>query len=120
MDLGLTQSNITSLDWGSTLAVRHPSSPWNKFGKVAQTATMRGWRYSSTKEGWFAIITVIIAIVTSLVTFELGLRLFPPTWLRSTMEFLAVHRGEVTFGADGFPRRTQNGGFWGFEANSEF
>src|SRR5262249_54622597 len=38
------------------------------------------------------------------------------------MEFLAVHRGEVTFGADaGLPRRiTHNGGFWGFEPNSEF
>jgi hypothetical protein len=75
--------------------------------------------YSSTKERWFAVITVIVAIVTSLAAFELGLRLFPPTWLKSRMEL--VSSGKAAFGTDhGFPRRVKIGKFWGYEPNSEF
>src|SRR5262245_13904751 len=80
---------------------------------------MRTVGYSSTRERWFAVITVIVAIVTSLTAFEVGLRLFPPTWLKSRMELLLS--GKAAFGTDhGFPRRMKTGEFWGYEPSSEF
>src|SRR5947209_3124512 len=82
---------------------------------------MQAVTYSKTKEAWIAVVTVIFTIITSLAVFEVGLRLFPPTWLRSRMEFLALDQNKATFGADAnFPRRMLNGYFWGYEPNSEF
>jgi hypothetical protein len=76
---------------------------------------IRSTRHSVGKERWFAVITVFLAIATSLAVSELVVRLFPPAWLRYRMESLAL------FGTDhGIRFQIKNAEFWRFEPNSQF
>jgi lysophospholipase L1-like esterase len=84
------------------------------------TLKIRSTRHSVGNERWFAVITVFLAIATSLAVSELVLRLFPPAWLRYRMESLALDGRVRTFRTDhGFRFQMKNGGFWRLEPNSQ-
>ena len=84
------------------------------------TLKIRSTRHSVGNERWFAVITVFLAIATSLAVSELVLRLFPPAWLRYRMESLALDGRVQTIRTDhGFRFQIKNGGFWRLEPNSQ-
>jgi len=83
------------------------------------TLKIRSTRHSVGNERWFAVITVFLAIATSLAVSELVLRLFPPAWLRYRMESLALDGRIGTFQTDHARFQMKNGEMWRFEPNSQ-